>query len=256
MDMETLKQKIDALDLPQSLKEELFEKLSKDKDLTDEMIEEIIQEVVDAYKKALVEPYEAVGIVAAQSIGEPGTQMTMRTFHYAGVAELNVTLGLPRMIEIVDARKEPSTPIMTIYLKDEYKHSREKAEEIAKEIESLTLGSIAESISIDLWTQSIKVELDDERLADRGLTVDDVVEAIKKKLKVKIDIEGNTLYLKIKTPSIKALRKRIPKVKNIQLKGIPGIERVLVKKEGDEYVLYTQGSNLREVFKIEVVDTT
>jgi DNA-directed RNA polymerase subunit A" len=180
----------------------------------------------------------------------------MRTFHYAGVAELNVTLGLPRMIEIVDARKEPSTPIMTIYLKDEYKHSREKAEEIAKEIESLTLGSIAESISIDLWTQSIKVELDDERLADRGLTVDDVVEAIKKKLKVKIDIEGNTLYLKIKTPSIKALRKRIPKVKNIQLKGIPGIERVLVKKEGDEYVLYTQGSNLREVFKIEGVDTT
>ena len=256
MDVETLKQKIDALDLPQSLEEELFEKLSKDKDLTDEMIEEIIQEVVDAYKKALVEPYEAVGIVAAQSIGEPGTQMTMRTFHYAGVAELNVTLGLPRMIEIVDARKEPSTPIMTIYLKDEYKHSREKAEEIAKEIESLTLGSIAESISIDLWTQSIKVELDDERLADRGLTVDDVVEAIKKKLKVKIDIEGNTLYLKIKTPSIKALRKRIPKVKNIQLKGIPGIERVLVKKEGDEYVLYTQGSNLREVFKIEGVDTT
>ncbi|ADC70331.1 DNA-directed RNA polymerase, subunit A'' [Methanocaldococcus sp. FS406-22] len=255
MDMEVIKQKIEGLDLPQSLKDELFEKLSKEKDLTDDMVEEIIDEVVNAYRKALVEPYEAVGIVAAQSIGEPGTQMTMRTFHYAGVAEINVTLGLPRMIEIVDARKEPSTPIMTIYLKEEY-NSREKAEEIAKEIESLTLGSIAESISIDLWTQSIKVELDEERLADRGLTIDDVVEAIKKKLKVKIDVEGSVLYLKIKTPSIKALRKRIPKIKNIQLKGIPGIERVLVKKEKDEYVLYTQGSNLREVFKIEGVDTT
>lgn len=184
------------------------------------------------------------------------THNTMRTFHYAGVAEINVTLGLPRMIEIVDARKEPSTPIMTIYLKEEYKDNREKAEEIAKEIESLTLGSIAESISIDLWTQSIKVELDENRLADRGLTIDDVIEAIKKKLKVKIDVDGTTLYLKIKTPSIKALRKRIPKIKNIQLKGIPGIERVLVKKEGGEYVLYTQGSNLREVFKIDGVDTT
>ncbi|AIJ05744.1 DNA-directed RNA polymerase, subunit B' [Methanocaldococcus bathoardescens] len=256
MDMEALKQKVEGLDLPQSLKDELIEKLSKEKDLTEEMINEIIEEVVNAYRKALVEPYEAVGIVAAQSIGEPGTQMTMRTFHYAGVAEINVTLGLPRMIEIVDARKEPSTPIMTIYLKEGYKDNREKAEEIAKEIESLTLGSIAESISIDLWTQSIKVELDENRLADRGLTIDDVVEAIKKKLKVKIDVEGSVLYLKIKTPSIKALRKRIPKIKNIQLKGIPGIERVLVKKEGDEYVLYTQGSNLREVFKIEGVDTT
>ncbi|ACV25074.1 DNA-directed RNA polymerase subunit A'' [Methanocaldococcus fervens] len=256
MDMEVLKEKIEGLDLPQSLKDELFEKLSKEKDLTDEMIEEIINEVVNAYRNAMVEPYEAVGIVAAQSIGEPGTQMTMRTFHYAGVAEINVTLGLPRMIEIVDARKEPSTPIMTIYLKEGYKNDKEKAEKIAKEIESLTLENIAESISIDLWTQSIKVELDENRLADRGLTIDDVVEAIKKKVKVKIDVEGSTLYLKIKTPSIKALRKRIPKIKNIQLKGIPGIERVLVKKEGDEYVLYSQGSNLREVFKIEGVDTT
>jgi DNA-directed RNA polymerase subunit A" len=59
---------------------------------------------------------ESAGILAAQSIGEPGTQMTMRTFHYAGVAEINVTLGLPRLIEIVDARRVPSTPMMTIYV--------------------------------------------------------------------------------------------------------------------------------------------
>ncbi len=49
-------------------------------------------------------------MVAAQSIGEPGTQMTLRTFHFAGVREMNVTLGLPRLIEIVDARRNPSTP--------------------------------------------------------------------------------------------------------------------------------------------------
>ncbi|ENN95927.1 DNA-directed RNA polymerase, subunit A'' [Methanocaldococcus villosus KIN24-T80] len=254
MDIETLKSKIYSLDLPESLKEELFEKLSKDNDLTDDMIEEIINEVVESYKKALIEPYEAVGIVAAQSIGEPGTQMTMRTFHYAGVAELNVTLGLPRMIEIVDARKEPSTPIMKIYLEKEY-NNKEMAERIAKEIESLTLENVSENISIDLWNQAIKVELNEKMLEDRGLTVDEIVEIIRKKLKVKIDVDGYTLYLKIKSPSVKSLRKRMPKVKSIQLKGISGIKRVLVKKEDNEgYVLYTQGSNLREVLKIEGVD--
>ena len=64
-------------------------------------------------------PYEAVGITTAQSIGEPGTQMTMRTFHYAGVATVNVTQGLPRIIEIVDARKVPKTPTMIIYLDEQ-----------------------------------------------------------------------------------------------------------------------------------------
>ncbi|CAB3289402.1 DNA-directed RNA polymerase subunit A'' [Methanocaldococcus lauensis] len=236
-----------------TLKEYWLLKKSVDSDVIwDEIVK--IEEV--DYDKEYVYDISVEGLETFTTFDCIITHNTMRTFHYAGVAELNVTLGLPRMIEIVDARKEPSTPIMTIYLKEEYKNNREKAEEIAKDIESITLEGIADSISIDLWTQSIKVELDENKLAERNLTLDDVIEAIRKKLKVKIDVEGSTLYLKVKTPSIKALRKRLPKVKNIQLKGIPGIERVLVKKEGDEYVLYTQGSNLREVFKIEGVDTS
>ena len=70
-------------------------------------MEEIIEKVMEEYKVSCIEPCDAAGVIAAQSIGEPGTQMTMRTFHYAGVAEINVTLGLPRLIEIVDARKIP-----------------------------------------------------------------------------------------------------------------------------------------------------
>ena len=93
----------------------------------------------DAYEHSKVEPCEAVGVVAAQSIGEPGTQMTMRTFHYAGVAEINVTLGLPRLIEIVDARKIPSTPTMTIKLNQDYAHDRDLAREVAWAIESTSL---------------------------------------------------------------------------------------------------------------------
>ena len=176
-----------------ALKEYWLLKKAVESDIVwDEIVE--IEEV--KYDRKYVYDISVEGLETFTTFDGVLTHKTMRTFHYAGVAEINVTLGLPRMIEIVDARKEPSTPIMTIYLKEEY-NSREKAEEIAKEIESLTLGSIAESISIDLWTQSIKVELDEERLADRGLTIDDVVEAIKKKLKVKIDVEGSVLYLKI-----------------------------------------------------------
>jgi len=253
---EMIRMKVENTELPLSLKEELVSKLVKENITDEKIIDEIIEETVKAYKRTLVEPGEAVGVVAAQSIGEPGTQMTMRTFHYAGVAELNVTLGLPRMIEIVDARKEPSTPMMTIYLEKDYRYDREKAEKVAKEIESTTVDTVSKSVSIDLIRECITIELDEERLKIRDLTVDDVVEAIKKKLKLKIEVDGNKLYLKIKNPSLKTLRKRLPKVRAVQLKGVPNIERVIIKKEGDEYVLYSEGSNLKEVFKIEGVDIT
>ena len=62
--------------------------------------------------------------------------MTMRTFHYAGVAEMNVTLGLPRLIEIVDARRIPKTPIMEVYLEPEISGSEKKALEIASQYRS------------------------------------------------------------------------------------------------------------------------
>ena len=79
-------------------------------------LENVCKKGLELYNKSQVEPGQAVGIVTAQSIGEPGTQMTLRTFHTAGIAEKNVTLGLPRIIELVDARKKPSTPSMDIYL--------------------------------------------------------------------------------------------------------------------------------------------
>jgi len=129
---------------------------------------------------------------------------------------------------------------------------------IARNIESTTVESVSDDISIDLVKNCINVILNPEQMARRGITIDDVVEAIKKKMKLKIDIEGNILHLIIKTPSLKALRKRIPKVKTIHLKGVPNIPRVIIRKEEgtEEYVLYSEGSNLKEVFEIEGVDTT
>ena len=106
-------------------------------------------------KKFTIAPYEAVGVVAAQSIGEPGTQMTMRTFHYAGVAE-HVPTGLPRLIEIVDAKKEPKKAIIDIYLKKQYSRSLSEAEKVAKEIGSVFVSDVA-TVSDDLEKYVVKL---------------------------------------------------------------------------------------------------
>lgn len=117
-------------------------------ELYEDEIEAIIAEVVRRYRSSLVEPGEAVGTVAAQSLGEPSTQMTLRVFHYAGLREYNVTLGLPRLIEIVDARKKPETPITEIYLEDDYKYDEEKAKEVARTIETTLIENVVKEINI------------------------------------------------------------------------------------------------------------
>ena len=106
------------------------------KKLTKPQAKKVVQEAIFALKRASIDPYEAAGIITAQSIGEPGTQMTMRTFHYAGVATVNVTQGLPRIIEIVDARKVPQTPTMTIRLHPDKKTSAEEAQSWLQQLRS------------------------------------------------------------------------------------------------------------------------
>ena len=113
------------------------------KKLTKPQAKKVIDEAIVALDRASIDPYEAAGIITAQSIGEPGTQMTMRTFHYAGVATVNVTQGLPRIIEIVDARKVPQTPTMTIRLKGEQMHDGKAAQKLAAAIEVTTTVNIA-----------------------------------------------------------------------------------------------------------------
>ena len=90
--------------------------------------------------KCRVVPGEAVGAVAAQSIGEPGTQMTLKTFHFAGVASMNVTLGVPRIKEIINASKTISTPIISAALVNN--ESVVSARIVKGRIEKTTLGDI------------------------------------------------------------------------------------------------------------------
>lgn len=84
--------------------------------LSKSALEAFVKACLVKYKKAQVEPGHAVGAVGAQSIGEPGTQMTLKTFHFAGVAGMSITQGVPRIKEIINASKLISTPVITCEL--------------------------------------------------------------------------------------------------------------------------------------------
>ena len=221
-------------------------------------MEEIIERVMESYEYACVEPCEAVGVVSAQSIGEPGTQMTMRTFHYAGVAEINVTLGLPRLIEIVDARKSPSTPMMTVALAEGYSTDRDKARSVAWEIEATHIEHLAD-VTTDLANMQLIIDLNGKVLAQRNMDIDDIAEKLSDGLKVNItspDAVENQLIITPDTPSYRGLLQLAKNIHTIILKGIEGIKRVVIRKDGDEYTLYTEGSALKDVLDIEGVDAT
>jgi len=234
------------------LMDQLKQSLTK-AELSKEGVDKAVALTAEQYKKALMEPGEAVGIVAAQSIGEPGTQMTLRTFHYAGVKEQNVTLGLPRLIEIVDARRIPSTPIMTIYLTGKYKKSKEGAVEIARNIIYTSLENIASAIYEDPVREEILVELNKSMMGDRAITMDE--------LKDRLQIPNATVELKddtvqITPKKVENLKKLLGKVPSFHVKGVPDINRVLVTEERGEWVIRTDGSNLAKVLQVSGVDTS
>jgi DNA-directed RNA polymerase subunit A" len=235
--------------LPKSVLDEVAEKT---KDLKAEAVKKILDQVCEDFKAAQAEPGEAVGIVAAQSIGEPGTQMTMRTFHYAGVAELAVPQGLPRFIEIVDVRRTPTMPIMWIYLVEG--GDRDAIVKFAKGLEEVLVGKIAE-VSEDFGKKKIIVKLDPKRLVEEGLDLDEVTKTIEKSIRKKADKdEEGSLVFEPKVATLRALRRYVTKIKETRVRGVSGIRKAAVTKKGEEFVIQTEGTNLREVLLLKEVD--
>ncbi len=255
VDQKTIEGTVTDISLPQRVKDNLLRELKNVK-LTQKQFDEIIKRTMAVYDYSKIEAGEAAGVVSAQSIGEPGTQMTMRTFHYAGVAEINVTLGLPRLIEIVDARKNPSTPMMTIFLEKEYAFDRDKARELAWKIEATYIGVLG-SMSTDITDMKVVVELNKKALIQRNMKAKEVSDKINEELDVSSYITGDTLIMKPEEPSYRQLLQLVKSVHSVILKGIKGIKRVVIRKEeSGEYVLYTEGSTLKEVLEIDGVDPT
>jgi DNA-directed RNA polymerase subunit A" len=240
--------------------------------LTKKQAEKLVAEAAKARDMALIDPYEAAGIITAQSIGEPGTQMTMRTFHYAGVATVNVTQGLPRIIEIVDARKVPNTPTMTIRLKGENSKSADAAKKLAAAIEITTTVNIAD-IDTDVAQRRLVLKLKKGNLKQKGMTPAEVKDKLERALRlyVEADKEKNpstlTLIPGIQTeedmktlaenpPSYTELLQLEDKIRDMRLKGVPNVERANVQLDDKtgEYYLSTIGSNLSRISDMEGID--
>ncbi|MHA1541515.1 MAG: DNA-directed RNA polymerase subunit A'' [Candidatus Hodarchaeales archaeon] len=241
---------------PKSIRTDLYQKLSVVTKLNKKVVKKILDSVEDAYLRSLVEPGEAIGTVAAQSIGEPGTQMTLKTFHYAGVAELNVTLGLPRLIEILDARKNPASPYMTVYLEPNFAKDKEKAKEVQRMIELSTVESISDDITVDLALMQIQITLNNALMTDKGISPELVVDKLSKLKKGEVLNNQNEIIVDSKDLTIDEIYKLNEKIRDLKLKGVKGISRVIMSRdqELDEWVLYTAGSNLPDVLSIPGVD--
>ncbi|KAH3683384.1 hypothetical protein WICPIJ_005642 [Wickerhamomyces pijperi] len=226
------------------------------------------------YKRAKVEPGTAVGAIGAQSIGEPGTQMTLKTFHFAGVASMNVTLGVPRIKEIINASKVISTPIINAVLVND---EDERAARVVKgRIEKTLLSDVAFYIQDvykdDLSFIQVKVDLKTIERLQFELTIDEIAQAIVKapKLKIsagdinivgrnRINISVFSAESRLKSHSVSMkepienelfyrmqnLRRVLP---NVVVKGLPDIARAVINIRDDgKKELLVEGYGLRDV---------
>ena len=243
--------------LPESIIQEIKDNLPEK--TTEKFAKIIIDKIIEEYESALADPGEAVGLVAAESIGEPGTQMTLNTFHLAGVAEMNVTTGLPRIIEVLDARKKISTEILTVYLKKPYCDGKD-LKKIAEYMLEKKLKHYLKDISISIAEGTMTITLDAEKVEESEIDIAIIVKNISKgtrgfSLKLNKD---NTILVKqtSKDFNINALYKLKEQIKEVYAGGVKGINQVLPVKKGEQYIIMASGSNYLDIMNFDFVDST
>lgn len=240
----------------------LLEKMSKEAEergLTKAQLNKALEALEQRYKDATINPGEAIGLITAQSFGEPGTQMTLRTFHFAGVSEANITLGLPRLIEIFDARKDIKTPLMEVYLKEPYNKDETKLEKILASIKEITLEEVMSEISINLIKRNVELKLNKKRMSDIGVNTAGVLKNLKQAMKGADVEEKEDLIIvtpKIKDDSLPTAYALKEKVRGVLIKGISKITQVIPVKRSDEIVILATGTDLKAVLEMDEVDTT
>jgi len=209
-------------------------------------------DVSKEHKDGKIDSGESIGVIAAQSFGESATQMVLNTFHMAGVAEMQITQGLPRLIEIFDARKKLSTPKMEVFLKDEYNNA-EGAKKIAEKIREVRLQEISSEINTDLSEKKIEIKLDEKGLEETQTSTKDIVEKLKK-MNFKVNEGKNKINVDASELNYKEIYKIKEKLKKTLISGVKGVNQVLVVKRGKDYAIATLGNNLKEVVKMEEVN--
>ena len=239
---------------PQSMLDEI-DRISKERRFTKEQKEKFVERAEVEYLKCKFEPGEVIGIIAAQSISEPATQMTMRTYHFAGSVGIKVTYGLPRLIEIFDAKREPETPVMTLFLKREY-NNMDDAKKVAEDIIEESVTDVSKRIAINLADNSIEIELEDMRKSGTvEAAVKEALAGAKEIEKIRASSKGVTITAK-EDVEIKELQKVREKIMLVHVGGLRNISNAVIRREGEDWVISTIGSNLAEVLKIKEVDDT
>jgi DNA-directed RNA polymerase III subunit RPC1 len=165
--------------------------------VSERTLRQFIQMCLHKYKKARVEPGHAVGAVGAQSIGEPGTQMTLKTFHFAGVAGMSITQGVPRIKEIINASKTISTPVIACEL--ENRVDIKAARVVKGRIEKTYISDVISYID-DEWlpdVAKIVLQVDTQALSDMqlGISMKDIADAIVRAKKLKLKVEPDDLRI-------------------------------------------------------------
>jgi DNA-directed RNA polymerase subunit A' len=211
-------------------------------------------DVCELHRNKKISPGEAIGIVTAQSFGEPSTQMALNVFHFAGVQEMQVTQGLPRLIEIFDARRTPSTPAMEIHLMKSHDNEKD-ARVIAEKIQEVKFKDIIKEIKINFANKRIEALVDNDALRRVHATIDTVAKRLKEKKAGKhCKVNGNTIVFTEKDMNFKEIYKLKEKIKDTIISGVKGIEQVLVVKRDEGFVILTAGTNLKEMLKFKGVD--
>jgi DNA-directed RNA polymerase subunit A" len=239
--------------LPISIIDGIVERAARDKKIEGK-IKNIIEKALAEYAKNRIDPTEACGMISAQSIGQGSTEMCMGTYHHAESSNFNVSFGLQHLIEIMDVKRCPSTPVMNIYLRDEYRINPDLAKEIANKIEITRLTDVAD-IEMDLVNIYISIKPNKKTIVKKGITLEDLLERIQSVRKISAKIEKENIKVTLDEPGYKILQNANETLKNLKIKGIDGIKRVIIRKEPNEgYVVYSEGSNLKEVLDVEGVD--
>lgn len=236
------------------LPEGVMEKIKKKKFLPAEE-KKVVERTLKKYESMQLDPGESIGVVTAQSLGEPGTQMTMRTFHFAGVSEMNVTLGLERIIELLDVRKVIKTPAMMIYLKSPYNKDKKATEKISNKIKQVSLDTVADEFTLDLVSFSINIKINKDELKSRGLNLDTLARVLSKSIKgTQVKALKESVTVSTKDKDLKKLYKLKEKLRLVPVSGVKGIYDVLAILKDGEYIIQTLGSNLGSILGLPEID--
>ncbi|VDO52571.1 unnamed protein product [Schistosoma margrebowiei] len=227
--------------------------INQNERLTRTQLRIFLTHVKEKYEKALIEPGTAVGALCGQSVGEPATQMTLKTFHFAGVASMNITQGVPRMREIVNAAAKIKTPLICVTLTDPF--SASLARQVKLSIEPTRLADISLSLSQCLTPEYVYVaiKLDKKRMDRRGITTPQVATAIQTTKLKKTKISRVTYakdYIFVYPVDLNALETVVKLVEDVIVKGIPGVSRVVIQQDKGEHRIFVEGARLREVMCI------